>query len=307
MIEIVSTGRKLKDAIDNGLKQLGKNLEEVEVEILDNGGLFRKAKVKIRVEGEREAISVSEIKIQPAKQNVEREEVKRERPTKYSEEAKRERPAKQIEEVKRERPGKERFEHKRESKYDGTKKERKEHKDNKALIKEVKAQPVAEKLEKREPRRYEPVTEEVANKAYAFVVELVTKMGVEAEVTKSIEEGELKINLTASSSALIGYHGEVLDSIEYLTSYVINRESDKFYHVVINCNGYREKRKESLVALANKMAAKCIKVRHKIVLEPMNSTERKIIHSALSDNDQIITRSEGHEPNRHIVILCKKR
>ena len=299
MIEIVSTGRKLKDAIDNGLKQLGKSLEEVEVEILDNGGLFRKAKVKIRVEGEEETVVVPEIKLQPVVSPV-----KQEKPTQQVEstEPKREKPVKeQHREPKREKPVKEQH---RESKRENVKKEG-ERKEVKAPVKqEAKPQPV---VEKREPRRYEPVTEEVVNKACAFVTELIAKMGIEGAVAKSVEEGELKINITASSSALIGYHGEVLDSIEYLTSYVINRENDKFYHVVVNCNGYREKRKESLIALANKMAAKCIKVRHKIVLEPMNSTDLKISHSALSGNDQIITRSEGHEPNRHIVILCKKR
>lgn len=280
MIEIISIGRKVKDAISSGLAELNKSLEEVEVEILDNGGLFRKAKVKITVPGSEEIASpVKETKAENGGSAIKE---KHEKP------------------MRQER----KFEQKREQKKEY--REKKERTFEPKVAKEEKPAENVEKFERRE-RRYEPVTVEVAKKAEDFVTELVAKMGVEATMETSIEDGELHINLTTSSSSLIGYHGEVLDSLEYLTGYVINRESDKFYHVLVNCNGYREKRKESLIALANKMAAKCIKVRHKIVLEPMNSTERKIIHSALSSNDQIITRSEGHEPSRHIVILCKRR
>ncbi len=285
MLVFESTGRKLKDAIDNGLAQVGKSLAEVEIEVLDNGGLFRKAKVRITVPGEE----------QPAKKE---EPVKEEQ--------------KVVKEVahteKRERPVRDN----REAKSEGAHKEHKPHREPKQEQRAPKAKEeqkeTAQKEEVgaiREPRHYEPVTPEVVKKAEDFVTTLIEKMGVEAGVSTEVEEGRLKITLTTESSTAIGYHGEVLDSIEYLTNYVVNH--DKFYHVVVDCNDYREKRKESLVALANKMAAKCLKVRHKISLEPMNSNERKIIHSALADNDQIITRSEGHEPNRHIVILCKKR
>ncbi|MBE5731382.1 MAG: KH domain-containing protein [Clostridiales bacterium] len=293
MLEIISIGRKPKDAIDSGLRQLGKSLEEVEVEILDPGGLFRKAKVRIKVEGE-EPTPAPEVHLSAPNKKAfegERRSVENKRPERA------ERP---------ERPAKDRTE----------RVERTERKQSvskapvsKAPANENKAQEKAPEnvSEKREPRRYEPVTVEVAKKAEDFITELVAKMNVQASVETSIEDGRLMVSLNTESSALIGHHGEVLDSIEYLASFVINRDGEKYYNVVVNCNGYREKRKESLVALANRMAAKCIKIRRKVVLEPMNSNERKIIHSALADNDQIITKSEGHEPGRHIVILYKRR
>ena len=289
MISIESTGRKLKDAIDNGLAQLGKTLTEVEVEVLDNGGLFRKAKVRITVPGE-EVLAPAPAPA-PAKK-VEREVVApSEKPRQeFKREERREEKREEKKEERRERPVKEQ------------RVEEKKERPHKEPRKEVPAQQPKEEVV-REPRHYEPITPELVKKAEDFVTELIAKMGIEANIDTAVEDGELHINLKTESSAAIGYHGEVLDAIEYMTSYVINHEPDKFYHVVVNCNNYREKRKESLVALANKMAAKCIKVRHKIVLEPMNSNERKIIHSALADNDQIITRSEGHDPNRHVVIL----
>lgn len=290
MLEIISIGRKPKDAIDSGLKQLGKSLEEVEVEILDPGGLFRKAKVKIKVEGE-EPAPAPVVESAPAPKAKAVESEKKPVENKKPERAER-----------RERPTKER----------APRAEHTERKQNastapasKAPAKEAKVDESAP--EKREPRRYEPVTVEVAKKAEDFITELVAKMNVEASVETSIEDGRLIVSLVSESSTLIGHHGEVLDSIEYLASFIINRDGEKYYNVVVNCNGYREKRKESLVALANRMAAKCIKIRRKVVLEPMNSNERKIIHSALADNDQIITKSEGHEPSRHIVILYKRR
>ncbi|MBR2970811.1 MAG: KH domain-containing protein [Clostridia bacterium] len=282
MLEIISIGRKPKDAIDSGLKQLGKSLEEVEVEILDPGGLFRKAKVKIKVEGE-EPAPVVESAPAPVKKTVESEK----KPVENKRPERRERPTRieRTENAERKQSV---------SKAPAAK----------APAKETKVEPAPEK---REPRRYEPVTVEVAKKAEDFITELVAKMNVQASVETSIEDGRLIVSLASESSTLIGHHGEVLDSIEYLASFIINRDGEKYYNVVVNCNGYREKRKESLVALANRMAAKCIKIRRKVVLEPMNSNERKIIHSALADNDQIITKSEGHEPGRHIVILYKRR
>lgn len=292
MIVIESTGRRLKDAIDSGLEKLGKTLAEVEIEVIDNGGLFRKAKVRITAQSDEvpqekkaEAPAVTAPVEKPRVENqVKAREEKNEKREVKSED-------KPVKPVEKREPKRDIHEHQTE------KRERQAH--NVSVPEQ--------KEEQKEPRRYEPITPELVKKAEGFVTELIEKMGIKANIDTAVEDGELHINLTTEGSTAIGYHGEVLDSIEYMTGYVVNRDPDKYYHVWVDCNNYREKRKESLIALANKMAAKCIKVRHKIVLEPMNSNERKIIHSALANNDQIITRSEGHEPNRHIVILCKKR
>lgn len=298
MVVIESTGRKLKDAIDNGLKQLNKTLMDVDVEVLDNGGLFRKAKVRISVKGDADfpAEPVAVPKNEPKKEPL----IKEAAPQK-----KEDLPKKEVREQKREPK-----EPKRELRDDQPKPKKEVKKEQPAAKPAAKPavkkeQPVKE--ETKELRRNVPVTPEVANTAEQLARNIVTKMGIDCTVTSSIVAGGVVVDLAAQTSELIGYHGEVLDAIEYIISCAINRDDDKYYRVVVDCDNYRAKRKESLVALANKMAAKCLKIRHKVVLEPMNSNERRIIHATLANNDKLITRSEGHEPNRRVVIFCKRR
>ena len=299
MLVIEATGRKVNDAIAAGLAQVGKSLSDVEVEIIDHGGIFRKAKVRITVEGEEPPAPVRETKdenriIIPSKSEREknrnsfgdkkrrddrRNEEKADKPQKTE---KHEKEISRSETVKERKP----LEKKTESVSDDKKAEKE---------KQIK-----------EPRKGAPITAEVSEKAVNFVKELVVKMGIEAEVLSTVEDNELHIEIKTDNGAVIGYHGEVLNSIEYLVSYSLNRDSENYYRVIVDSNGYREKRKGTLEDIAKRMAAKCIRTHHKVSLDPMNSSERKIIHSALSDNEQIITRSEGHEPNRYVIIFYKR-
>ncbi len=124
--------------------------------------------------------------------------------------------------------------------------------------------------------------------------------------TCEIEEKEDKtvINvISTSSSKLIGYRGEVLDSLQTLASALYNTKQDDYRRIVIDCENYREKRKETLSSLAKKLAEKAVKTGRKVNLEAMNPYERRIIHSALSDNEQVKTESVGVEPARHVVII----
>ena len=108
------------------------------------------------------------------------------------------------------------------------------------------------------------------------------------------------------SGTVIGKRGQTLDAIQYLTSLVINKESDKYIKVVVDAENYRAKRQKTLEQLANRLAAKVIKTRRYVRLEPMNPYERKIIHATLQQNPEINTRSEGEEPYRRVVIELKK-
>lgn len=287
MLVIEATGRKVNDAIAAGLAQVGKSLSDVEVEIIDHGGIFRKAKVRITVEGEEPPAPVRETKdedriIIPSKSEREKNRNsfgdKKRRDDRRNEE-KADKPQQTVKERKP-------LEKKTESVSDDKKAEKE---------KQIK-----------EPRKGAPITAEVSEKAVNFVKELVVKMGIEAEVLSTVEDNELHIEIKTDNGAVIGYHGEVLNSIEYLVSYSLNRDSENYYRVIVDSNGYREKRKGTLEDIAKRMAAKCIRTHHKVSLDPMNSSERKIIHSALSDNEQIITRSEGHEPNRYVIIFYKR-
>ena len=126
---------------------------------------------------------------------------------------------------------------------------------------------------------------------------------VSVEKTEETDE-RIVFNLTAiDSSALIGYRGEVLDSIQCLAGAVYNTEKEKYIRVVVDCEGYRDKREKTLVSVANKLAAKAVKTGRKVCLEPMNPYERRIIHSTLMDYEGVKTMSEGKEPSRYVAII----
>ena len=109
--------------------------------------------------------------------------------------------------------------------------------------------------------------------------------------------------LTTKPTALIGYRGEVLDALQTLAGATANLLNDEYKKVVVDCENYREKREETLISLANRIADKAVKYGKKFSLEPMNPFERKIIHSALTDNENVKTESQGAEPNRYIVVI----
>ena len=117
----------------------------------------------------------------------------------------------------------------------------------------------------------------------------------------------VNVNLSGSNmGAVIGRRGETLDAIQHLTNYAVNRGSDKHMHISVDAESYRAKREESLVRLAEKMAAKAIKYKRSMALEPMNSYERHVIHTALQDYEGVTTSSTGTEPNRRVVVSYEK-
>lgn len=142
----------------------------------------------------------------------------------------------------------------------------------------------------------------------AFVSGLLEHMGIQAEIEITARDnGGVNVNLSGSNmGAVIGRRGETLDAIQHLTNYAVNRGSDKHMHISVDAESYRAKRKESLVRLAEKMAAKAIKYKRSMALEPMNSYERHVIHTALQDYEGVTTSSTGTEPNRRVVVSYEK-
>ena len=104
---------------------------------------------------------------------------------------------------------------------------------------------------------------------------------------------------------LIGKRGQTLDSLQYLTSLVVNKEQQEYVRVKVDTENYRSRRKDTLENLAKNIAFKVRKTRKPVVLEPMNPYERRIIHSALQGNKYVETYSEGNEPYRHVVVVYK--
>lgn len=137
--------------------------------------------------------------------------------------------------------------------------------------------------------------------------DVLKAMSVEADVNIQEEEGNVHINLEGSDlGVLIGRRGETLDALQYLVSLSVNKNQEQRKKIFLDVEGYRKRREETLQKLAMKLADKARQRGRNVVLEPMNSLERRIIHTALQGRDDIATFSEGEEPYRKIIIAPKK-
>jgi spoIIIJ-associated protein len=142
--------------------------------------------------------------------------------------------------------------------------------------------------------------------AKQFLTDICNQMDVEVNIESTIDGKYVYFQLNSDKTGLlIGKRGQTLNALQILTQVVLNRYSDEFMNVILNAENYREKREETLVLLANRLANKVIKEKKEISLEPMPSFERKIIHAALANNEKIKTYSVGTDPHRHLVISPK--
>lgn len=199
-------------------------------------------------------------------------------------------------------------------------KEKKEHKETKAPKKNKakKEQNEAEKKSrKKEAHKESSLNIEVVNKdelkdieeheALDFLKEITDKMGLSLNMKAKVGDDVVYVEMDGKDSGtIIGKRGQTLDAIQYLTSLVINKSSEKYVKVVIDAENYRAKRQKTLEQLANRLAIKVIKTKKHVRLEPMNPYERKVIHATLQQNPNITTRSEGEEPYRRVIIELKK-
>ena len=154
-----------------------------------------------------------------------------------------------------------------------------------------------------------PVAEgEKAERIDAFLTGLLAQMGAEARpVIRMDENGTYQVELVGRElGGLIGRRGETLDAIQQLTGYAVNHGQSKRVRIHVDAEGYRAKREESLVRLAQKVAGKVVKYRRNVTLEPMNAYERHVIHTALQETPDITTYSIGTEPNRRTVVAYSR-
>lgn len=294
--EIETTGKTIEEAIENAYAMLGVDRDEIElsIEVIDRpksgflGIGSTPAKVRASYEVADEPKEEPEYKIgrtrEPRRQ--ERVEVIAENdgPTAILSESD------STDETAESKP-------RRERNRRNNDRPRREHQD-------APSEPRTEHVE-----RIPDVTDEEVelrkNAAVAFLEGLLQRMGVEVSTDASINTENKSITISLSGEkvgSLIGRRGETLGAIQHITGYMANKGKDERVRVIVDAEGYREKREEALQGLARRTALKVVRLRHNITLEPMNAYERHIIHTALQDWRDVSTFSTGAEPRRAVVI-----
>ena len=156
-----------------------------------------------------------------------------------------------------------------------------------------------EEVKKMDPAEGHPVE--------AFLRDIAEQMGLDLDFVVKAGEEIVFVEITGKDTGtIIGKRGSTLDAVQCLASYVVNKEVGKYIRVVLDAENYRSKREKTLINLANRLAGKVERNGRPVTLEPMNPYERKVIHCTLQAHPGVITRSEGKDPYRKVVIETKR-
>ncbi len=310
MRSVESSAKTMEEAVTQGLEKLGVSFADVKIDILDEGskgflGILGGKPVVVRLTVREDAEGgedvLSSVGLEEAVKEPEQKPARKRAPKAKAEkpaaEAKPEKPAAQE---KAAQP----------AKAPKAGKPAKPAKSEKAPAERKQAAPKAEKPASA-PEAVQPPADAEApeGRAFTFLTDVTRLMGVEVTINaRRDEEGNVRVDMFGDTlGILIGRRGETLDALQYLTSLYVNKGSEDYIRVTLDTENYRAKREEALRRLANRMANRAVKTGRKVVMEPMNPYERRILHSALQQNDAVTTHSEGEEPNRHVVITLKQQ
>lgn len=277
------SAKTVDDAITEAMIQLGVTSDKLEYEVIEKGsaGFLGIGMKQAVIEAKRKLEAVEEVEEIKFDISLEKKKTNKKETKKATNKEK-----KQLEsDVK-------------ENSQEETKAEQKDsEKDKKEEVPAVKSEIVTVKI-----------TEESKNAVEAFLADTLKAMGMEVEITSSIEEdGSLSVNMNGENMGiLIGKRGQTLDSLQYLANRVANKHQDGFVRVKLDTENYRARREETLKHLAKNIAHKVKRNRRPVSLEPMNPYERRIIHSALQSDPYVSTHSEGEEPYRKVVVTLKR-
>ena len=310
MRSVESSAKTMEEAVTQGLEKLGVSFADVKIDILDEGskgflGILGGKPVVVRLTVREDAEGgedvLSSVGLEEAVKEPEQKPARKRAPKAKAEkpaaEAKPEKPAAQE---KAAQP----------AKAPKAGKPAKPAKSEKAPAERKQAAPKAEKPASA-PEAVQPPADAEApeGRAFTFLTDVTRLMGLEVTINaRRDEEGNVRVDMFGDTlGILIGRRGETLDALQYLTSLYVNKGSEDYIRVTLDTENYRAKREEALRRLANRMANRAVKTGRKVVMEPMNPYERRILHSALQQNDAVTTHSEGEEPNRHVVITLKQQ
>lgn len=253
-------GKSIEKAIENALEQLNAKREDVDIKILEEGGIFKKAKVLVTISEDCEETYEKR-----------REEIE------------------ETEEV---------FDVKAMFKDVETLSSKEEKKAEKEQEKEEKKQAKKEKKESKKENKVSGVD---------FLKGLLDVISPTYNLFCEEDEEKIFVKVEGGNTGdLIGYRGECLNAIQYVASVVENEFSGKRKRFILDIENYREKREETLKALAHRMESRVEKSGRSLKLEPMSANERRIIHTELQQSESVTTTSKGTEPNRYVIILPKE-
>lgn len=287
------TGKSVDEAITNACLKLETSSDKIEYEVIDKGsnGLFgifnsKPAKIKARVKSGVDSVDEEFKEFEKNEKKVINETI----------------------EVKKEASKKEA------SKKEAVKAEKAvEVKDNTAEHKALATENTMEADKEETAVKAEPKAvlsnEEIESRINNFLNDMFEAMEISVEVKIIFDTDDECVNvelLGDNMGLLIGKRGQTLDSIQYLTSLVVNKGKEKYVRIKVDTENYRQRRKDTLESLAKNIAYKVKRSRRSVALEPMNPYERRIIHSALQNDKFVSTKSEGEEPFRHVVVYLDR-
>lgn len=266
MKEYISIGKNIDVAIENGLKFLGRNREDVDIKVLETGGLFKKAKVCLIYEDiilNEEQVAEQEVEIQKTQQenisienNVEQNNITN------------------VEEVEEN------------------------------LEEDVEANKNAEQVEQTETVKGD--INSLKDRVTEFLITFAQKFNTQIEVNSEIVDNSINLSISGEKvGKLIGYRGETLNALQNLLGGLKQPGEGKF-RIYLDIENYKKNREQTLIELANKMADKAEEIERNVHLDPMNPYERRVIHSALQNRELVETESMGEGEKRHVVIKFKR-
>lgn len=274
MLSAEGIGKNIEKAIENALLELKASREDVDIKILSEGGLFKKAKVLV-------TISEDAVEKYEKRQNAKKESIKE---FLDEEKASLKDESKCAEEFKKDLEEKKNIEEKEKKKEDK---------------KELKIAKKEEKQEEKEQKEYQEKNVE----PMTFLTQFFEKAGKTVDINVKEDGNYITYSVEGEDlGEIIGHRGEGYYALSRIFNIVIGKQDKK---VLLDVGGFKEKRAESLTELAQRLASKAIKSGRYVKLEPMNPSDRRIIHSALADDERVTTLSKGVDPHRYVIIFPK--
>lgn len=327
---ITVTAKTLDEAITKALIELGTTSDNLDYTVIEKGssgifGLFSKnvvIRAKRKREDDFEDILASIKSGRPEKketakesggENKEQREIKKDAPKKdFRREPKKEKPEQKAENRPKSESRPRPENRQKQEPRNEARQERRQAPKAETVKQEAVNQAVDAAAEPKEEKKAEKriIDAEACEKAAKeFLSQVFGAMGMEVTLETSFHEAdkELVVDMAGDDMGiLIGKRGQTLDSLQYLVSLVVNKECDGYLRVKLDTENYRARRKDTLETLAKNIAYKVKRTRRSVSLEPMNPYERRIIHAALQNDKYVVTRSEGEDPFRHVVISLKR-